>query len=127
MHYQELEKRTTEFCKRIRAFTKPLLRSVETQDDARQLRRAANGMRANYRSAAVSRTHREFISRLAIVLEESDESQGWLQLLNQTDFQGNTEVLELLKEATELRNIFAASYATAKRNEGGKGGRRMRR
>jgi four helix bundle protein len=117
MDHEDLKKRTDEFARRVHAFTKPLLKSVHWQDDARQLRRAAKGLRMNYRAAGVGRTHREFTAKLGVAREEADESLGWLQFWFDTEFQGNSELRILRNEAAELRNIMAASYATAKQND----------
>src|SRR5262245_8602028 len=116
MNHEDLKKRTTEFARAVYAFTKPLLRSIETLDDTRQLRRAAQAVRMNYRATGLSRSRREFRARMGIVLEEADESLGGLQFFLETQFAGDTNVRALRNEAAELRNIFAASYATSLRN-----------
>ena len=46
-----------------------------------QLLRAATGIAANYRAACRSRSHREFVSRLAVVVEECDEAELWLDVV----------------------------------------------
>jgi four helix bundle protein len=115
--HELLKKRTALFSRHVSTFTKPLFRSPETADVARQLRRAANGVASNYRAAGLSRSHKEFMSRIATVLEESDESVYWFEHLRDADLAWDRG---LLLEAVELRNIFKASYATAcrKENEG---------
>lgn len=114
MDHEELKKRTAAFARDIFRFTKPLLQSPETADLARQLRRSATSMAANYRAAGVGRSHDEFTSTIGKVREESDESVYWLVHLRGTKL---AEDRDLLLEATELRNIFNASYATARRTQ----------
>jgi len=59
----------------------------------------------------------EFCSKVAIVVEEADESQLWLELLPETDPTIATDVHKaLLAEASELTAIFTATYRTAKSN-----------
>jgi hypothetical protein len=50
------------------------------------------------------------------VVEEADESVHWLEFVEASQFAPTQRVAPLLAEAKELRNIFAASYATSRRN-----------
>ena len=67
-------------------------------------------------------TRAEWISKLGTVVEEADESVHWLEFVLASNFATLQRVEPLLTEAKELRAIFAASYATSRRN-GGKGPR----
>ena len=69
----------------------------------------------NYRAVCRARTPKEFIAKLSIVVEEADESQGWLETLV-TRSLGGEPARELLQEATELVAIFTASKHTWIRN-----------
>jgi four helix bundle protein len=71
---------------------------------------------ANYRAARRARSHKEFIAKLGVVEEESDESEFWLDLTSETNILSKEEVDPLLKEAGELTAIFTASNKTAKGN-----------
>jgi four helix bundle protein len=62
----------------------------------------------------------EFVAKLGIVNEESDEAVHWLELMRDGQIGDRKAVVRLLPEAKELRAIFATSYATAKRNHGKK-------
>jgi four helix bundle protein len=55
---------------------------MKTHDVARQLRRAALSTSSNYRAACRAKSRRDFISKMATVLEEVDEAQGWLETLD---------------------------------------------
>jgi four helix bundle protein len=46
-----------------------------------QLIRSSMSVGANYRAACRARSDKEFISKLSIVLEESDESLYWLEII----------------------------------------------
>jgi len=48
------------------------------------------------------------------VVEETDETVLWLELLVETDIVTESRMSSLLKEANELLAIFAASQYTAK-------------
>ena len=65
---------------------------------------------------SAARTPKEFISKLCVVVEESDEAQGWLQTLVSRGG-GGPIAKRLLAEATELVAIFTASKHTWLRNE----------
>jgi len=81
-----------------------------------QLLRAASGVASNHRACAWSRSRREFCSRLGVVVEETDESELWLDVL-QVFSCGEAEVVTRRRgEAIELRAIFAKSRSTALAN-----------
>jgi four helix bundle protein len=82
-----------------------------------QLIDSATSMAMNYRAAGRGRSHREFTAKLGVVLEESDESLGWLELIAQLPLARGTELDWLLAEAHELTAIFASSYATSKEHD----------
>ena len=70
----------------------------------------------NYRSATRGRSRAEFIAKLGIVVEEADETVGWLELIGQVDLARGPEYVWLLREAGELLAIFAKAQNTAKEN-----------
>ena len=77
----------------------------------------------NYRASCRARSHAEFTSKIsivAIVAEEADESQGWLEFVEAARLIVSQEVNRLILEATELCAIFSASVGTARRKDGGK-------
>ena len=86
---------------------------------ADQLQNAATSAAANYRAAARARSRAEFVAKLGIVNEESDEAVYWLELMRDSNVGDRRQVGLLLPEAVELRAIFAASYRTARRNRSG--------
>ncbi len=115
MDRPELEGRTQVFAADVIDLCKSVRRAAEGRDPADQLQRAATSMGANYRASSRSRSRAEFVSKIATVAEESDESVYWLELLKQSRLGDPTVVATLLKEARELRSIFGASYGTARR------------
>lgn len=74
---------------------------------ANQLGRSASSTGANYRSACVARSDKEFYSKLSICIEESDESNFWLEVLDEGEFYDNKEQINNLKgECTEIVKIL---------------------
>jgi four helix bundle protein len=112
MNREELELRSKAFAETRK---QPAWRSM-----ADQLLDAATSAAANYRAAGRARSRAEFVAKLGIVNEESDETVYWLELMRDGNVGDRREVELLIPEATELRAIFAASYATARRNRGKK-------
>ena len=112
----ELRKRTAAFARTIVALTNPLLRRVETIDIARQLRRAALSTASNYRAACRAKSRKHFTSKIADVLEEADEAQGWLETLRDCGLVRPGALDGHLKEAEELVRIFTASHGTPRGN-----------
>jgi four helix bundle protein len=109
-----LEERTKEFALEVLRFVRSLPRSTPEQVLGRQLLRAGSAVGANYRAARRSRSRREFLARLGVVVEESDESVYWLELFAGDPVCATLDIGSLLQEATELRAIFATSLRTAK-------------
>jgi four helix bundle protein len=80
----------------------------------KQLLRSGTSVGANYRAACRARSKAEFIAKLGIVLEESDEAVFWLELLAEANVGSRERVQPLIEEADELTSIFVASLRTAK-------------
>jgi four helix bundle protein len=57
---------------------------------------------ANYRAACRSRSREEFIAKLGLVLEETDETVFWLQMLADCNIVAGTRLKSLIREANEL-------------------------
>jgi four helix bundle protein len=87
---------------------------------AGQLLDASTSMAANYRATSRARSRAEWISKLGTVAEEADESVHWLEFVLASKLATLQRVEPLLMEAEELRTIFAASYATSRRNRRGR-------
>ena len=112
----ELKNRTKKFAVDIFKFIDELPTIKSTNIIANQLGRCASSIGANYRAACRARSHKEFISKIGIVEEESDESVFWIELLIETNKTINPKAQVLLQEAKELTAIFTATHKTAKRN-----------
>lgn len=85
-----------------------------------QLLRSGTSVGANYRAACRGRSSPDFASKLAIALEEADESLYWLELLGETRTAPAEMIGHLIQEANELVSIFVAGLNTAKNRAGGR-------
>jgi len=107
-----LAERTRLFALDVLAFCRRLPNSSEARDAGRQLLRAANSTRSNYRSARRARSRAEFRSKLQVAFEEADESVDWLEYLRDGRILHDEA---LIQEARELASILAASVRSARR------------
>ena len=110
----ELRARSKAFAIRIVRLFRLLPRTEEARLIGRQVLRSGTSMAANYRAVCRSRSMAEFVSRMGIVIEESDETVFWLELLVDTGIVRKEKMDSLIQEADELLRIFAASRHTAK-------------
>ena len=115
MDRQQLEQRSRAFAVRIVTLCTKTRETPAWRSIADQLSASATSAAANYRAAARARSRAEFVAKLGIVNEESDESVYWLELMRDGKIGDGREIEVLLPEAKELRAIFAASYRTARR------------
>ena len=97
----DLEERTYQFAKDIRAFVKTLPRTIANEQDIKQLMRASGSVGANYIEANESLSKKDFMMHIRISRKEAKESRYWLRLLD-------TGENDLIQEAIELTNIFGA-------------------
>ena len=78
-----------------------------------QLGRSASSVAANYRAACVSRSDREFVSKVSISIEEGDESCFWLEVLDEGDFYADKgKIKSLLDEADQISRVISRSRQT---------------
>jgi four helix bundle protein len=104
-----LEERTQEFARRSRAFVRQLSRTITNLSDGPQLVRASGSVAANYIEANESLSKKDFVMRIKISRKESKECRLWLNLIDIGEMRDLlSERQALIKEATELMNIFGS-------------------
>src|SRR5207253_8740558 len=118
MTSEELRDRTKRFAPRIVALYRSLPRSPDAQVMGKQLLRCGTSVAANYRAACRARSKAEFIAKIGLVLEETDEGVFWIELLGDTGTVKAARLNDLLREAKELTAIFTASLVTARNGKG---------
>src|SRR5271168_3106998 len=102
---EELRDRTKAFALRVIRLFRSLPYKTDTQVLGKQLLRCGTSVAANYRSVCRSRSKAEFVARMRIVVEESDEAVLWLELLVESGIVSREKTKELLVEARELTAI----------------------
>ena len=116
MTSEEIKKRTKQYTKQIIKLCRLLPKNREGRLIGDQLFRAGTSVAANYRSACRARSRAEFIAKLGIVEEESDESLFWLELSKELELCQEKLVSSLMKEGNEILSIVVSSINTARRN-----------
>jgi four helix bundle protein len=103
---KDLQNRTKNFSLSIIDLVEKMDYSISKKVVINQLVRSATSVGANYRAACRSRSDREFIAKLNIILDEIDECSFWLEIIQSKNWQ---QVEIQLKEANELTAIFVSS------------------
>lgn len=110
---RDLRERTRRFALSVLAFCRRLPNTDEAKEAAGQLRRAANSLRSNYRSARKGRSRAEFQAKLGTASEEADECLDWLEYFRDSRIRCDAALIE---EARELTMILAACVKTTRAN-----------
>jgi four helix bundle protein len=112
---EALKERTKKFALRIIRVIRSLPPGPEERIIGHQLLRSGISVAANYRAVCRARSRAEFLAKLSIVIEETDESAFWLELLVDAGLISEVKLKELKCEANQLVAIFNASRMTARK------------
>lgn len=112
---KDLRDRTKRFAIECIKLCRTLPTTVDGRRVGQQLIDSSTSVAA-YRAACRGRSRAEFIAKLGTVLEESDESLFWLELMVDSGLVTKSRTEALRKEADELTAIFTTSVKTAKAN-----------
>ena len=112
----ELKDRTKAFALRIIRLVRAIPPSHEGRVIGYQLLRSGTSVAANYRAVCRARSRAEFLAKLSVVIEETDESAFWLELLCDADLIPEKKLADLKSEANQLAAIFNASRTTARKD-----------
>jgi four helix bundle protein len=82
---------------------------------SKQLIRTSSSVGANYRAACRAKSFSDFINKLKIVEEETDESLYFMELIAEFESSTRQALSPLMKEADELLSIIVASINTARK------------
>ena len=114
MNESELKERFRKFAIDIYNLTKQFPRETVYFNIKGQLIRCSSSAAANYRAACRGKSLSDFIAKLGIVEEETDESVFWLEYTNGIDKKWEPLTKPFIKEGNELTAIIVASLKTSK-------------
>ncbi|MFQ5798144.1 MAG: four helix bundle protein [Bacteroidota bacterium] len=117
MNNEGLKPRTRRFGIKVIEFVGLFPRNIVGKTIGTQLLRSGTSVGANYRSACRARSRADFISKIQIAEEESDECEYWLDLATSANLGDHRMRDWLAREAGELTAILAQSAITAKHGE----------
>lgn len=114
---RDLKDRTKRFAVDCWFLCKQIPNSREYNAYVNQLIRSSSSVGANYRAAQRAKSTADFINKLKIVEEETDESMYFLELFSEIMDKEVAAIKALHSEANEILAIVVASINTAKRNQ----------
>ncbi|HLM01108.1 MAG TPA: four helix bundle protein [Pyrinomonadaceae bacterium] len=114
MGSDDLKIRTKNFALRIIRLVESLPNTQTARVIGNQLLRCGTSVAANYRASCRARSKADFISKMGIVEEETDESMFWIEMLVETNIIKENLVADLLDEAEQPIKIFVSSINTAR-------------
>lgn len=116
MNQDEMKNRTKQFALRVIRLVESLPSNKTAGVIGKQLLRSGTSVGANYRAACRAKSTADFISKLAIVEEECDESMYWIELLVENNLMKKELVENLLDEANQIPAIIVSTIKTSKEN-----------
>jgi len=113
----ELQRRLICFAGRIVGLYSKLHDTPEGRNIANQLLRSGTATAANYGEARGAESRSDFVHKLRVVLKELNETEVWLELIEQTSLLSADITGPIVAENRELCQIIAASIKTARGTE----------
>jgi len=115
MNEAELKARFKRFAIQVFELTKLFPKEYVYINVEHQLIRCSSSSASNYHAACRGKSLADFINKLAIVEEETDETVFWLDYINGVDKKKWEPLTKsLIKEGNELISIVVTSIKTAK-------------
>lgn len=107
---EKLKKRTRKFAVDIIKFCNSLKKWQTSSVITYQIVKAATSTGANYRAACRARSKAEFFSKICIVVEEIDESEYWLEIIDEAKLSNDEEeLIRLTNESNEITKIMTSA------------------
>ncbi|MFA5991208.1 MAG: four helix bundle protein [Candidatus Doudnabacteria bacterium] len=117
MDKQDLKERTKNFALRVIRLVQSLPKTDVGRVIGNQLLRSGTAVAANYRAACRARSKSEFIAKIGIVVEESDESCFWMEMIIDAPLLKKSLVENLYNEAKEITAIMYSTRNSAIKNK----------
>ncbi len=111
---EKLKQPTKLFATGVIKMYRTLPKTTEAQIISRQLLRSSSSLAANFRAACRAQSNAEFTAKICIVVEETDETVFWIELLVETNIIPLESIKGLNAEINELLAIFSTVRRTAK-------------
>jgi len=117
---ENLSKRTKEFALRIIKMVENFPGTKSSKIIGDQILRSVTSLASNYRASCLAKSRRDFINKLKIVEEETDESIFWLELIEESGIFSKDKLAPIKTEAYQILKIIIASIKTTRKNTNSK-------
>lgn len=114
MNSELMKRRTQDFALRVVKLVESLPHNQTATIVGKQLLRCGTSVGANYRAACRAKSRADFIAKLGIVEEETDEAIYWIEILINADLIKSGRVGNLLDEARQILAIVVSSINTTR-------------
>ncbi len=115
MNSEDLKKRLKIFALRIIKLSENLPNNITGKTLGNQIIRSGTSPGANYRSACLGKSDKDFLNKLKMVEEELDETLYWLDLIVESGLVKANLLDSLIQENQELLKIIISSITTIKK------------
>ncbi|HVE59471.1 MAG TPA: four helix bundle protein [Pyrinomonadaceae bacterium] len=114
MKQDEMKARTKQFALRIVRLVQSLPPNLVAEVLGKQLLRSGTSVGANYRASCRAKSTADFIHKLSIVEEETDESIYWMELLIEGKIIKENLLENLMDEGNQILSIVVSAIKTSK-------------
>ena len=114
MNADDLKERIKDFAHRCVKLALALPKTALGNHIKGQLIKCSTSAAANYRAVCIAQSKPNFVSKLSIVIEETDEACFWMQFIVDEQLLKKQRVSSLLQEGRELTSILVSSRKTAR-------------
>lgn len=105
---QIFRERTKKLCLSIIKSLSVLPYSEDLSVIRKQIYRSSTSVAANYRAMSRARSEKERFSKLCIVVEEADETQFWLEIIEELGYLNADQMSYLRTESDEIVKIMTS-------------------
>ena len=81
---------------------------------SKQLLRSGTSIGANVREAEHAESKADFIHKLSISLKEANETEYWLELLNETNYLSSSDYISIQNDIKEILKLLTSIIKTSK-------------
>ena len=113
---EKLKQRTKLFALRVIKLYQSLPKTTEAQIIGKQFLRSGTSIASNYRAACRARSNAEFHSKICIVVEETDETMFWLEILWEANIVKQELLQDLYQENEEILKIMVVARKNSEKN-----------
>ena len=116
MNSTEFQDKTKRLGLHVIRFVEVLPQNYTSRVIINQILRCALSVGANYRAVCRAKSDKDFINKMKIVEEESDETIYWLEIIEESGLAKIEIVTPLKREAKEILAMIVASINTMSKN-----------